>query len=177
MKVLLNKIKWRVWYFVNWLKIKCSSIKELIKNLLTIVVILIKYPSQDERGKKLEELTKRKERELKEAETVYAYVMLLNGVTTLTIKPLLYVSQPESRESALAEFNIAKKSVNEYAPKLRWRGIPVPTELTDLVNSTDISQFKNLVEVNTFSEQLWNYCELVDISKVRRKDEINSFKN
>lgn len=177
MKVLLNKIKWRVWYFVNWLKIKCSSIKELIKNLLTIVVILIKYPSYDERAKKLEELTKRKERELKEAETVYAYVMLLNGVTTLTIKPLLYVSQPESRESALAEFNIAKKSVNEYAPKLRWRGIPVPTELTDLVNSTDISQFKNLVEVNTFSEQLWNYCELVDISKVRRKDEINSFKN
>lgn len=177
MKVLLNKIKWRVWYFVNWLKIKCSSIKELIKNLLTIVVILIKYPSYDERAKKLEELTKRKERELKEAETVYAYVMLLNGVTTLTIKPLLYVSQPESRESALADFNIAKKSVNEYAPKLRWRGIPVPTELTDLVNSTDISQFKNLVEVNTFSEQLWNYCELVDISKVRRKDEINSFKN
>lgn len=140
-------------------------------------MILIKYPSYDERAKKLEELTKRKERELKEAETVYAYVMLLNGVTTLTIKPLLYVSQPESRERALAEFNIAKKSVNEYAPKLRWRGIPVPTELTDLVNSTDISQFKNLVEVNTFSEQLWNYCELVDISKVRRKDEINSFKN
>lgn len=177
MKVLLNKIKWRVWYFVNWLKIKCSSIKELIKNLLTIVVILIKYPSYDERAKKLEELTKRKERELKEAETVYAYVMLLNGVTTLTIKPLLYVSQPESRESALAEFNIAKKSVNEYAPKLRWRGIPVPTELTDLVNNTDISQFKDLVEVNAFSEQLWSYCELVDISKVRRKDEINSFKN
>lgn len=177
MKVLLNKIKWRVWYFVNWLKIKCSSIKELIKNLLTIVVILIKYPSYDERAKKLEELTKRKERELKEAETVYAYVMLLNGVTTLTTKPLLYVSKPECRESALAEFNIAKKSVNEYAPKLRWRGIPVPTELTDLVNSTDISQFKDLVEANTFSEQLWNYCELVDISKVRRKDEINSFKN
>ena len=66
MKVLLNKIKWQVWYFVNWLKIKCSSIKELIKNLLTIVVILIKYPNYDERTKKLNELTKRKEKKIKE---------------------------------------------------------------------------------------------------------------
>lgn len=170
MKALLDKIKWQSWYIVNLIKIKCSSIKELIKNLLTIVVIFIKYPNYDERAQKLDELTKRKEKKLKEVETVYAYTMLLNGVTTLTIKPLLYVSQPESRESALAEFNIAKKSVNEYAPKLRWRGIPVPTELTDLVNNTDISQFKDLVEVNAFSEQLWSYCELVDISKVKRKN-------
>ena len=170
MKALLDKIKWQSWYIVNLIKIKCSSIKELIKNLLTIVVILIKYPNYDERAQKLDELTKRKEKMLKEVETVYAYTMLLNGVTTLTIKPLLYVSQPESRESALAEFNIAKKSVNEYAPKLRWRGIPVPTELTDLVNNTDISQFKDLVEVNAFSEKLWSYCELVDISKVKIKN-------
>lgn len=170
MKALLDKIKWQSWYIVNLIKIKCSSIKELIKNLLTIVVILIKYPNYDERAQKLDELTKRKEKKLKEVETVYAYTMLLNGVTTLTIKPLLYVSQPESRERALAEFNIAKKSVNEYAPKLRWRGIPVPTELTDLVNNTDISQFKDLVEVNAFSEKLWSYCELVDISKVKIKN-------
>ena len=165
---LLKTREYRTMYFQY---IKAKIVNFVKKPIVCIKAIYNAFkfektsPSSWERYLRLKQI----ENEAKEVEEKsVTYVQFVGTISMFNISLISYCSYIERNDLSHEkfqklheEFDSFKEKATGYLNKLEEMDVPIPDELKELIKMTNFNSFKDLDEVNIFTDKIYSFCDMI----------------